>query len=207
MFTDMVGYTALGQRNEELAIALMEEQRRLVRPIFAVHSGREVKTIGDAFLVEFPSALDAVKCAYEIQRMAREYSVAKPAEQKIRLRVGVHLGDVVESGGDITGDAVNLASRIEPLAEEGGICLTSQVYEQVRNKIELPLTTMGKKTLNHHGACRSLQGSVALGVQPSVDTSGGGPPRDSASSCSPLRQHEPGSAGRVLRRRADGGAD
>jgi adenylate cyclase len=122
MFTDMVGYTALGQRNENLSIALVEEQRKLIRPILARHSGREVKTIGDAFLVEFASALDAVRCAYDIQRATREFNVSLPEDKRIHLRVGLHLGDVVESRGDISGDAVNVASRIEPLAEDGGVC-------------------------------------------------------------------------------------
>ncbi|MGD0550963.1 MAG: adenylate/guanylate cyclase domain-containing protein, partial [Candidatus Bathyarchaeia archaeon] len=99
MFTDMVGYTALGQRNESLSLALVEEQRKLIRPILSRHNGREVKTIGDAFLVEFPSALDGVRCAYDIQRAAREYNISAPTEQRIHLRVGVHLGDVVESQG------------------------------------------------------------------------------------------------------------
>ena len=149
MFTDMVGYTALGQRNESLSLALVEEQRKLIRPILSRHNGREVKTIGDAFLVEFPSALDGVRCAYDIQRAAREYNISAPTEQRIHLRVGVHLGDVVESQGDISGDAVNVASRIEPLAEDGGVCITRQVFDHVQNKFELPLVSLGAKSLKN----------------------------------------------------------
>src|SRR6267143_4705337 len=118
MFTDMVDYTTISEKNEELALTLLEDQRQLVRPVLARHGGREVKTIGDGFLVEFASALDAVRCAYDIQRAMRELNIALPAGKRIRLRVGIHLGDVVESEGDISGDAVNVASRIQPLAED-----------------------------------------------------------------------------------------
>jgi adenylate cyclase len=149
MFTDMVGYTALGQKSESLSLALVDEQRRLTRPILKRHEGREVKTIGDAFLVEFSSALDAVRCAYEIQRATREFNIPLPEERRIHLRVGIHLGDVVESAGDISGDAVNLASRIEALAENGGVCLTRQVYDHVQNKFELPLKSVGNKLLKN----------------------------------------------------------
>jgi len=149
MFTDMVGYTALGQKNESLSLALVEEQRKLVRPILARHNGREIKTIGDAFLVELPSALEAVRCAYDIQRATREFNITLPSEKRIHLRVGIHIGDVVESQGDISGDAVNVASRIEPLAEDGGVCLTRQVYDHVQNKFELPLESLGSKSLKN----------------------------------------------------------
>ena len=149
MFTDMVGYASLGQRDESLSLAVLDEQRKLVRPLLMKHSGREVKTIGDAFLVEFPSALDAVRCAYDIQRATREFNISLPEPRRFQLRVGVHLGDVVESGGDVSGDAVNVASRIEPLAEEGGVCISRQVYDHVRNKIELPLTSLGVKSLKN----------------------------------------------------------
>ncbi len=149
MFTDMVGYTALGQRNESLSLALVEEQRKIIRPILARHNGKEIKTMGDAFLVVLPNALDAVRCAYDIQRAVREFNISLPEDRRIRFRIGVHLGDIVESGGDISGDAVNVASRIEPLAEEGGVTLTRQVYDQVANKFELTLENEGQRTLKN----------------------------------------------------------
>src|SRR2546430_5110091 len=133
MFTDMAGYTALGQRNESLAWALAEEQRKLLRPVFNRHIGRVIKTMGDAFLVEFGNALDAVRCAYDVQRASREFNISQPSDQRIMLRIGLHLGDVVESQGDISGDAVNIASRIQSLAEDGGICVTRQ--SMIRSRI------------------------------------------------------------------------
>jgi TolB-like protein len=149
MFTDMVGFTALGQSNESLSLALVEEQRKLVRPVLAKNNGREVKTMGDAFLAEFPSALMAVRAACDIQRAVREHNASSPQERRFQLRVGVHLGDVVESKGDIMGDAVNVASRVEPLAEAGGICITRQVYDSVHNKLELPLASIGERSLKN----------------------------------------------------------
>src|SRR5713101_382629 len=149
MFTDLVGFTALSQRNESLALLILDEQRELLRPIFNKHGGREVKTIGDSFLVDFPSALNAVRCAYEIQKTAREFNNSQPEERRASLRIGIHLGDILEVHGDISGDAVNVASRIESLADGGGVCLTRQVYDQVQNKFELPLTSLGPKSLKN----------------------------------------------------------
>ena len=149
MYTDMVGYTALGQRNESLSLALVEEQRKLIRPILTRHNGREIKTMGDAFLVEFPDALGAVRCAYDIQRATREFNISLPEDKRIHLRVGLHLGDVVEFGGDISGDAVNVASRIEKIAEDGGVCLSRQVYESTHSKFDAPLVSIGIKPLKN----------------------------------------------------------
>jgi len=149
MFTDIVGFTALSQANESLALSVLDEQRELLRPIFMRHGGREVKTIGDAFLVDFPSALNAVKCAYQIQKTTREFNYTQAEERRVHLRIGVHIGDIVEAEGDISGDAVNVASRIEALADVGGVCLTRQVYDQVQNKLELRMRSLGAKSLKN----------------------------------------------------------
>jgi adenylate cyclase len=135
MFTDMVGYSALAQVDESSALAMLERHNQLLRPSFSKFRGREIKTVGDAFLIEFDSALDAVRCALEVQRSLHEYNAASADGGKIRIRIGVHVGDVVEVDGDLLGDAVNIASRIEPLADPEGISITQQVYDQVQNKI------------------------------------------------------------------------
>src|SRR5206468_2566741 len=136
MFTDMVGYTALSQRNEALALELLEEHRRILRSIFLRFNGTEIKTIGDAFLVEFQSALEAAQCAIEIQRTLSKRNHDVPDTRRIELRIGIHIGDVVHRGGDVYGDGVNIASRIEPLAGAGGICVSMDVERQIRNALE-----------------------------------------------------------------------
>jgi adenylate cyclase len=151
MFTDLVGYTALTQKNEALAMQLLEEHRRVVRPFFPKHNGREVKTIGDAFLVEFASALEATRCAFDIQQSLSELNSSRQEDKRVLLRVGIHLGDVIHDQNDVYGDAVNIASRIEPLASPGGICVTQQVYDQIKNKFEFPLSSLGQKNLKNVG--------------------------------------------------------
>ena len=149
MFTDTVGFTGLGQRDEQLMMRLLGEQRSLVRPIFPKHGGREVKSTGDGFLVEFPSALGAVKCALEIQSVLKSENARRTAEDAILVRIGIHLGDVIHEGTDVVGDAVNVASRIEPLAPPGGICVTRQVYDGVVNKVECTFEALGTPTLKN----------------------------------------------------------
>ncbi|MBO0888264.1 tetratricopeptide repeat protein [Candidatus Bathyarchaeota archaeon] len=149
MFTDIVGYTALSENDEQLAITLLEEHRTLLRPIFAQHGGREVKTIGDGFLVEFRSVLEAVRCALEIQRQVNGRNAKVSRERQFLLRVAVHLGDVEHRDGDLYGDAVNVASRIQLLADPGGVCITRQVYDHVRNNREFKITPSGQTLLKN----------------------------------------------------------
>ncbi|HYB75726.1 MAG TPA: adenylate/guanylate cyclase domain-containing protein, partial [Nitrososphaerales archaeon] len=149
MFTDIVGYTRMSQSDERLALELLAEHRELVRPLLLSHGGTEIKTIGDAFLVEFKSALDGVLCAVEIQKQMSERNSSVPRERRLELRVGVHLGDVVHEGGDVYGDAVNVASRIEPLAESGGVCISQQVFDSIRNKTKLEFVRLGDTQLKN----------------------------------------------------------
>ncbi len=134
MFTDTVGYTAATQANEARTLAMLREQEGLLRPIVTAHFGREIKSTGDGFLVEFDSALKATQCAVDIQRRMHERN-AQAGRIPLQIRIGIHLGDVEQHGTDIFGDAVNIAARIEPMAEPGGICVSGAVHEQVRNKI------------------------------------------------------------------------
>jgi uncharacterized repeat protein (TIGR03803 family) len=149
MFTDMVGYSALSQRNEALGLELLEEHRQLLRAVFPRHQGQEIKSTGDGFLVEFASALAAVQCAVEIQRLLRERNHGRSAERRVLVRIGIHLGDVVRRENDVFGDGVNIAARIEPLAEPGGICVSRAVYEQIENKVEHALVQLGKPALKN----------------------------------------------------------
>jgi adenylate cyclase len=136
MFTDMVGYSGLSQRNEALALELLEEHRQLLREILPRFNGTEIKTIGDAFLIEFHSALEAAQCAIEIQRTLAKRNHDVTIERRIELKIGIHIGDVVHRSGDVYGDGVNIASRIEALAGAGGICVSMDVERQIRNALE-----------------------------------------------------------------------
>ena len=149
MFTDMVGYSALVQKDEALALKLLEEHRQLLRPLFRKHEGKEIKTIGDAFLVEFTSTLEAIRCAAEIQKILKDYNASPHQNFKIQIRVGLHMGDVVYRENDVFGDGVNIASRIEPLAKPGGICLSQQVYDQVHNKFAGKFIKLGAVDLKN----------------------------------------------------------
>jgi adenylate cyclase len=149
MFTDMVGYSALSQKNEALALDLLNEHRDLLRKVFAQHDGREIEAVGDGFFVEFPSALAGARCAVDIQRTLHDRNDSVPPERRIQVRIGLHLGDVVAQDTRVHGDGVNIAARIEPLAEPGGICLSEDVARQIQNKIEVPLLRLGKADLKN----------------------------------------------------------
>jgi class 3 adenylate cyclase len=149
MFTDIVGYTSLSQKDEALALRLLDDHRKSLRAIFPKYNGREIKTIGDSFLVEFPSALEAAGCAVEIQQKIHGENKTV-VENQVVLRIGIHLGDLVHTAdGDVQGDAVNVASRIEPLADPGGICVSDQVYLQIKNKVGNTIVKVGSRVLKN----------------------------------------------------------
>ena len=149
MFTDMVGYSALAQRDDKMALELLEEHRRLLRELFPQFHGTEIKTIGDAFLVEFGSALEAAQCAIEIQRTLAKRNHDVTPQRRIELKIGIHIGDVVHRDGDVYGDGVNIASRIEQLAGAGGICVSMDVERQIRNALEARFEKFGSADLKN----------------------------------------------------------
>jgi class 3 adenylate cyclase len=145
MFTDIAGYTALIQRNEQHTLGLLENHQSSVREVLPRFHGREVKTIGDAFLVEFSSALEACLCAVEIQKKLHDRNALAPEADVLEIRVGIHVGDIERKGNDIVGDSVNIAHRIQEAAEPGQICISRQVYDQVWNKLDAHVTSMGQR--------------------------------------------------------------
>jgi class 3 adenylate cyclase len=149
MFADLAGYTALTQRNERHALELLEEYRRVTREVFSRFHGREVKTVGDAFLVEFSSALEASQCAIEMQRRMHERNRNVREADKLLARIGIHIGDIERRGNDILGDAVNIGSRVYAIADPGGVCITRQVFDQVWNKLGNHLSEVGKKEVKN----------------------------------------------------------
>jgi adenylate cyclase len=146
MFLDRVGFTAATHADEAKSMELLEEQEALIGPAIVAHHGRQVKSTGDGVLAEFDSALKATQCGIEIQRQLHERN-SRTGSTPIRVRIGIHLGDVVERGSDIFGDAVNIASRIEPLAAPGGVCVSASVRDQVRNKISDTLELLPRAAL------------------------------------------------------------
>ncbi|MEK7874807.1 MAG: adenylate/guanylate cyclase domain-containing protein, partial [Pseudomonadota bacterium] len=136
LMTDIVGYSGYMERDEQRTYRMLLEHNNIVRAAVVKYRGREIKTIGDAFFVVFRSAADAVDCAISVQQSFKEFNANKEDPDKIIIRVGIHLGEVMITANDVFGDGVNIAARIEPLAEPGGICLSGEVYSMVRKKVE-----------------------------------------------------------------------
>jgi TolB-like protein/class 3 adenylate cyclase len=147
---DVVGYSRLTGVDEEGTIARLKALRReLIDPAIASHRGRIVKTTGDGMLIEFASVVDAVRCAVELQRGIASRNGDIPPDERIEFRVGVHLGDVVVEGDDLLGDGVNVAARLEGIAEAGAICLSGDAYRQVKGRIDLPVRDLGEQRLKN----------------------------------------------------------
>jgi len=147
---DVAGYSRLTGVDEEGTIARLRALRReLIDPTVASHSGRVVKTTGDGILIEFASVVDAVRCAVEVQREMTTRNADVPAGQRIEFRVGIHIGDVVVDGNDLLGDGVNVAARLEGIAEPGAVCLSGDAYRQVKGKVDLAVRDLGEQQLKN----------------------------------------------------------
>ncbi|MCG6870868.1 MAG: tetratricopeptide repeat protein, partial [Gammaproteobacteria bacterium] len=149
MFTDIVGYSALSQRNESAALALVQTQQDLLRPLIASHNGEEIKSTGDGLLLEFASALQSVECAVQMQQAVRARNRDNARAVPLELRIGIHLGDVEHRDGDVFGDGVNIAARIEPLAAPGSIYISEDVARQVDGKLNVALHSHGPQALKN----------------------------------------------------------
>ncbi|MED5476065.1 MAG: adenylate/guanylate cyclase domain-containing protein [Candidatus Neomarinimicrobiota bacterium] len=149
MFTDIVGYSKLVQTNEDKALEILDEHNHIVRPIIDKYDGSEIKTIGDAFLIQFESAISALNCAIEVQKKIVSHNAIQSFDKKFQIRIGIHLGDIVIKDNDVFGDGVNIANRIESQSEPGGICISDQVYYQVRRKINYKFSSIGHPKLKN----------------------------------------------------------
>jgi len=178
---DVVGYSRMMGADEEGTLAAIKAIRReLLHPKVAEHQGRIVKTTGDGALVEFPSAVDAVRFALDAQRGAAERNANVPEDRRIEFRIGINVGDVIFDEDDIYGDGVNIAARIEPLAEPGAICLSDNAYQQIKGKLAIDVTDMGERELKNiaqpvrvygvrpTGAAAAARPALSLPDRPSI---------------------------------------
>ena len=151
LVSDVVGYSRLAGADEDRILARLRALRSdLIDPIIAVHNGRVVKRTGDGAIVEFRSVVDAVRCAIEVQNGMVERNAGLPPERRIEFRIGIHLGDVVEeSDGDLMGDGVNIAARLEGIAKPGAICLSEDAYRQVKSRLDLAVSDLGATQLKN----------------------------------------------------------
>src|SRR5713226_1305141 len=137
MFTDMVGFSRQMGADEVRMLRLLDVHNQLIQQAVAAHHGAVIKTVGDAFLVDFPSVVHAVQCAQQVQTQFRVYNTEKEKTEQIHVRIGIHSGDIVQRDGDVFGDGVNIASRLQELAEPDTVCISDVVYRDVAKKVAL----------------------------------------------------------------------
>src|SRR5215467_10423402 len=176
---DVVGYSRLMGADEEGTLAALKSCRRdLFDPKIAQYQGRIFKTTGDGALIEFASVVDAVRCALDIQRATAARNTNIPENQRIEFRIGINVGDIIIDEDDVYGEGVNVAARIEPLAERGAVCLSDSAYQQIRGKLSLDVTDMGEQQLKNiaqrvrvygvHLDGRPIRPALSLPDKPSV---------------------------------------
>ena len=162
LVADVVGYSRLAGADEDRTLARLRALRSdLIDPTIAVHHGRIVKRTGDGSIIEFRSVVDAVRCAIEVQSGLAERNAGLPPEKRIEFRVGIHLGDVVEeSDGDLMGDGVNIAARLEGVAKPNAICLSEQAYWLVKGRLDLKVNDLGHTQLKNIAELRAAARAI-----------------------------------------------
>jgi adenylate cyclase len=171
---DVAGYSRLIEADEEGTLGRLKTLRaEIIDPRIAGHHGRIVKTTGDGLLVEFASVVDALRCAAEVQAAMAETNAASPLDRRIDFRVGVRQGDIVVEDGDIFGDGVNVAARLEGLAEPGGICVSARVQEDAAGRLDLSFEDMGEQALKNIARPVRAYRVVAAAGSPSAPASPG----------------------------------
>src|SRR6266516_3587453 len=147
---DVAGYSRLTGLDEEGTHAQLQDHlRSIVNPKIAEHRGRVVKNTGDGLLAEFSSVVDAVRCAVDVQRGIAQRNTDVPEERRIEFRIGINVGDIIIEGGDIFGDGVNVAARLEALCEPGGICVSHRVREDTQDKLDIAFEDIGEQQLKN----------------------------------------------------------
>ena len=216
---DVVGFSRLAGADEDRTLARLRALRSdLIDPTIAVHHGRVVKRTGDGILVEFRSVVDAVRCAVEVQSSMIERNAGVPPERRIEFRIGIHLGDVVEEAdGDLMGDGVNIAARLEGIAKPGAVCLSEDAYRQVKARLDLAVSDLGETQLKNIAEpmrVYSLQVGLPAQARPLAQAEPVALEKTSERSALPgetvdrgpsLRQFERGPRPGILRRRLGGG--
>jgi adenylate cyclase len=150
MFTDIVGFSRQMGADEARMLRLLAVHNQIIQQAVVEHHGHVIKSTGDGFLVEFPSVVNAVQCAQQLQARLRAYNAGQESAEQIHIRIGIHLGDIVQQNGDVQGDGVNIAARLQPLAEPDTICLSQKVYEEVKQKVSLgTVVPLGQPKLKH----------------------------------------------------------
>src|SRR3989442_3414482 len=150
MFTDIVGFSRQMGSNEARMLRLLDVHNQIIQQAVTAHHGHVIKTVGDAFLVDFPSVVHAVQCAQQIQAQFRTHNAEKEKAEQIHVRIGIHSGDIVQREGDVFGDGVNIASRLQGLAAPDTICLSQAVYKEIEKKLPVgTVVSLGRPKLKN----------------------------------------------------------
>ena len=146
---DVAGYSRLMSQDEVATLRTLTTHREIMDGLIAEHGGRIANTAGDSVLAEFPSAVDAVQCAFEVQKALADLNTGADPEGALRFRIGIHVGDVMVKGGDLLGDGVNITARLQSLAEPGGICISGDAYSHVRKALPFTFTDLGQQQVKN----------------------------------------------------------